>query len=189
MHFVRRFFPVLLCTCVCVAGARAGEELPQPPPGYAWGECSEFAAALLVPAGWHFLSTVSNNTPACFITRDRIDENGRFLTGITVNAFTDMRSRSGMSAYEYARKFVRELAAKTSLEDTWQSETGPYVSMGAVFRVAGNGPGVRYYNLLVANEDTGTLYVVVFEAPMSRWAREWSIAEPVLQSLMLDDEY
>jgi hypothetical protein len=43
------------------------------------------------------------------------------------------------------------------------------------------------HNLLIANNNTGTLYLVMFEAPSAEWTETWKIAEPMLKYLYIDD--
>jgi len=47
-------------------------------------------------------------------------------------------------------------------------------------------PPARIHTLMIANDKTGTLYVVLFEAPKDRWDEEWKLGHPIVKQLMLD---
>ena len=41
---------------------------------------------------------------------------------------------------------------------------------------------------MVVNDKTGSVYLVIFEAPEASWAKAWAIGQPILAKLGLDDE-
>ena len=40
----------------------------------------------------------------------------------------------------------------------------------------------------IANDKTGTLYVILFGAPESEWDKAWKIGKTMLNPIFLDDE-
>ena len=65
----------------------AAVDVPPPPPGFTWQEIPELKAAFLKPSGWFFKREEQKGTLAYFITKENIDKNGQFQTGLTVNVF------------------------------------------------------------------------------------------------------
>ena len=43
-------------------------------------------------------------------------------------------------------------------------------------------------NLLIANDKTGTVFVVIFEAPTATWDMDAQVGDVILKKLFLDDE-
>jgi len=41
---------------------------------------------------------------------------------------------------------------------------------------------------MVANDKTGTLFLVVFEAPTASWEEAWKTGESIFKKMLLDDE-
>ena len=46
---------------------------------------------------------------------------------------------------------------------------------------------LNLFKAFIANEKTGTIYVIIFEAPTEEWEATWKIAEPMLKYLFIDD--
>lgn len=65
----------------------AAIDVPPPPPGFTWQEIPELKAAFLKPNGWFFNREEQKGTLAYFITKENIETNGQFQTGLTVNVF------------------------------------------------------------------------------------------------------
>ena len=53
---------------------------------------------------------------------------------------------------------------------------------------AGDKPKVHLYNLLIANERTGSMFMIIAEAPETEWAANWPKLKPILSMLGIDDE-
>ena len=50
------------------------------------------------------------------------------------------------------------------------------------------GESVTVHQVLIANDKTGTLFMVLFEAPTEDWDEAWRKSEVMLKRLLLDDE-
>lgn len=161
-------------------------DLPAPPAGYAWYEVPEIKAAFLKPDGWHAMSMVKNQVHGVFITKEALMPPARFDTGMTVNVIQNIRERHGVTPSQFAQ-LMRE-AARTEKEiiREWSKQMGPLQSLGFLFDEHDDGGTFRIFNLLIANNETGTLYVVIFEAPQEEWDAAFAIGEPILQKLYLD---
>ena len=44
------------------------------------------------------------------------------------------------------------------------------------------------HNLVIANDRTGMIYIVLYEAPESEWKEAWKIGEPILKQLIIVDD-
>lgn len=50
------------------------------------------------------------------------------------------------------------------------------------------GESVTVHQVLIANDKTGTLFIVLFGAPTYTWDEVWRNGEVMLKRLLLDDE-
>jgi hypothetical protein len=44
------------------------------------------------------------------------------------------------------------------------------------------------HNLTVANPKTNTLYLFIFESPVSEWDNAWKLGKQIMDDLAIDDE-
>lgn len=139
-----------------------------------------------MPAGWYFKQVVKEGTYSCFITREKIDgSKGRFFTGLTVFVIKDIPKIKKMSPSQYAQKYIEQVekSGKKMLKK-WSTVMGPFKGYGCLYSDGVN----TVHNLLIANDKTGTVYIVLFESPEKEWKNAWKIGEPILKKLLIDDE-
>jgi hypothetical protein len=74
---------------------------------YSWQECPDIGCAFLKPTGWHYKHVDRQGQHACFITKEDIDAESSFQTGQTVNMILLSHLKTGISASEYAKRFIR----------------------------------------------------------------------------------
>ncbi|OGV72384.1 MAG: hypothetical protein A3K19_16305 [Lentisphaerae bacterium RIFOXYB12_FULL_65_16] len=162
-------------------------QLPPPPKGYSWERCEEIKGAFLRPDGWNFLKSKKGDTQGYFITKEPAGEGKQFTTGLTVNVITDIPRKKSVTPYRYAQIF-RESARKTEkFTSEWDKAMGPFQSVGFVYIKTDKSGSRTVHNLLIANDKTGTLYLVMFEAPADEWDAAWTTGEPILKLLYIDD--
>jgi hypothetical protein len=164
----------------CLGSAIWSQELP-PQEGYRWERVPEVKAAVLVPVGWQFKVDKRGETVGYFVTRENVDETGKFETGLTVNV---MRRPGAHDSEDYATVFLDGFAAGKTLLGTWEIHQGPFVGRGC--RVEDEGSVL--HTLAFANSKTNTFYLAIFEAPKAAWGDAWRIGERIVKMLYLDDE-
>jgi hypothetical protein len=160
-------------------------ELPAPPADFSWIEVPEIKAAFLQPRGWYVKREVQGNTLALFITQEKIENEGRFKTGLTINV---LRHAKPGAAVEYAAAFIGRLATQHNAGDIWSREFGPLKGFGCRYKVGSTDDAPIAHTLMVANPRTGTLYLFLFEAPNATWADAWAKGEKIMNALAVDDE-
>jgi hypothetical protein len=161
---------------------------PKPPGGYSWQECPDIGCAFLKPKGWHYKHVERKTQHACFITKEDIDTEGTFKTGLTVNMILLSHLKTGISASEYAKKFIVTATKEREQLKRWSSTQGPFKAHGCIIRDDSGGPPVIVQNLVIANDKTGTIYVVLYEAPEAEYEEAWKIGEPILRQLIILDD-
>ena len=105
----------------------AAVDVPPPPPGFTWQEVPELKAAFLKPNDWFFKREEQNGTLAFFITKENIDKNGQFQTGLTVNVFHLKKD----PAVERGKYMIDQLATTKHVEE-WTPDVGPFREFGCL---------------------------------------------------------
>jgi hypothetical protein len=158
-------------------------QLTPPPPGFTWQEIPELKAAFLKPNGWFFKKEVQNGTFAYFITKENIDTNGEFQTGLTVNVFLFKKD----SAVNHGKALIDSMASQHHVE-TFSRAFGPFKEVGCEFNDTDASGTTRMHALTIANPKTNSLYLFIFESPASGWDAAWKIGEQIMDTLAIDDE-
>jgi hypothetical protein len=153
-------------------------DLPKPPPGFTWQQISDLKAAILKPDGWHFKQEEQNGTLAYFITKESIDNGGDFDTGLTINVF---RGSEG-PAVERGQALIDQIAAKMHVT-AWSQTVGPFQEFGCD---AKDSESAMHY-LTIANPKTNTLYLLIFESPVSEWDAAWKLGKQIFDHLAIDE--
>jgi hypothetical protein len=154
-------------------------DLPRPPPGFTWQQISELKAALLKPDGRFFKHEEQKGTLVYFITKESIVQGGDFSTGLTVNVFRGLKE----PAVEHGRALIEQIASQTH-GDKWARTFGPFQEFSCNAR---DSESVMRY-LAVANPKTNTLYLFIFESPVSDWDSAWKLGKEIMDNLAIDDD-
>jgi len=197
IEIITRFTGLITVLCcgssffiLLAAHAASGMELPEPPQDYSWVEVKELKAAFLVPAAWRF-TTVKSEHKLYTISRVEQDEAGGQKTGLTilVRRKKSENAKNDCPPSSVADALFREVQRYRELERTESGTQGPFTTIRYqyVFASAGSASS-REFALLAANDQTGTLYVITFEAPLALWEDAWQTAAVVLNNMILDDE-
>lgn len=184
---MKKYILIIPLLFFIIATAQADEPPRVAPQGYSWVNCPEIKGAFLLPDGWYFKSEKQGDTLGFFLTKEKIEKDGEFITGMTVNVIPNIPSKKSVSPFDFALQ-IRESARQfLEFSKEWEKEMGPFKSVGFVYSKEDAAGSFTVHNLLIANNQTGTLYLVMFEAPTSEWQQVWKIAEPMLQYLYIDD--
>jgi len=175
---------VLLTACNAIA-----TELPPPPEGYSWVHCDEIKGAFLMPIGWHFKKHKQGDKLGYFITEENIATKGEFLTGLSVNVIPEISQKNGMPPSIYANTYIKTaIIEKEIFKKPWATTMGPFQAYGVVLLNRDHHKGdFITHNLAIANDQTGTLYLLIFESPAKSWEASWAVAKPMLQRFLIDD--
>ncbi|MFA5940485.1 MAG: hypothetical protein WC809_14095 [Sinimarinibacterium sp.] len=182
---------VVVLAALLSFGAIAQSEFPPPPAGYTWVNCPESKSAYLKPDGWFFKKVEKQSgTWGYFFTKENIDKQGAFTTGLSVNIVTKVPAKSGAPAPDYAAAFINEAAqANKMLVEPWHKKLGPFHQYGVRTLVSDpKGGDFITHMLAIGNEDTGTVYVLNFEAPAASWEAAWKVREPILKKFLIDTD-
>jgi hypothetical protein len=158
-------------------------DLPSPPSGFAWQQIPEVKSALLRPEGWHFKQEERGGILGYFVTKQDIDEQGHFETGLTVNVFPRL---GGGLAVERGQALIQRVATAHH-EKTWNQQVGQLQEFGCEVRDTDASGTVVMHALAVANTKTDTLYLLIFESPAADWDASWQIGKENMDAVKFDD--
>jgi hypothetical protein len=158
-------------------------ELPKPPPGFTWQEIPELKAAFLKPNGWFFKQEKQEGTLAYFITKENLDQNSRFDTGLTVNVFKFKKD----SAVDHGRALIDNMASQHHVK-SWARAFGPFQEFSCELRDTDARGTIFMHALAIANPKTNTLYLFIFESPLADWDAAWVIGKQIVDNLAIDDD-
>lgn len=181
----------LLLFSVAGLSAQAGDtvQMPDPPEGFSWQALPEIKAAFLLPANWHYLAEERDGTKAYFLTKQDIASDGMFTTGLSINVVSNVPKRANVTAELYAEALAASVAELpgAEIQDSWSRVEGPFHSYGVRYRTPKpDGSFLIIHQLNVGNAKTGTLYILIFEAPEAEWEEAWSSGEAIMRAFSLD---
>lgn len=164
---------------------------PAPPAGFSWKECHDSESAFLIPDGWYFKQEETQDTEACFITKEEIKNGGIFHTGLTVNIVRNLPEKLKVQPSAYANALIDALKKKYSVGkvNTTGEGTPFYITSVPTYIQSPNGEKINTLQMFIANDSTGTIYIVSYESPEASWEEDWKIGEKILQSLALNANY
>lgn len=193
--FLRRWFS--LAVLLLLAGCRATPDgappraLPAPPPGFRWERVPAIKAAFPCPDGWFFTGRHLEDSYACAISRENVAKSGTLSTGFTVQVITGVLAKTGKSAAAYAAARLEAIGAQpeNTIRFRRDMERGLLKGEAVEYRSAPvvAAPSIGHL-AVITNEQTDTLYVLVFEAPETAWEQEWQVHGDVIMHQMLLDE-
>ena len=186
-----RSLPLLALLLASVASAQPdpGVDLPEPPAGFSWQVLPEEKGAFLLPDQWHYAERGQSGTRGYFLTEQDVAASGRFTTGLSINAVPDIPGKAGVSAPQYAEALAGAVSdvPGAEVQRRWDGVQGPLSFFGVRYRsVKPDGAAVVLHQVTVGNERTGTLYVLLFEAPEAEWESAWTKGEPMMSTFVLD---
>ncbi len=168
---------------LCLAAGRlSAEDPPKAPAGFAWKNVASIKAAFLVPDGWFFKEELRKDVRGIFISKESIDKDGKFQTGLTINVFPHKKD-----APARARQFVAEQASAGDVVNLWEADNGPLKLYGVRLHVTRDPPAFTEHILAIGNSNTDTLYIFLFESPDATWDEAWKKGEAMLGNFRLDD--
>lgn len=154
---------------------------------FLWTSSGPGESDFLMPKGWYLKKESKPGTYAIFITKEDIDKEGLFQTGLTVNVLKGISEKTGDHASMYAHKFTTIAAQKDKnkvLVKPWLVEKGPFKGYGV--RVQDEVKILHYF--LISNDKQDTLFLTIFEAKPEDWDDAWKYGEIILNNMKLDDE-
>ena len=158
------------------------QDLPQAPAGYEWYVFEAGKAAYLKPDGWFVKVESEKGTDALFISKENIDEQGEFRTGMTVNVVREFKSRQGRIPSAYADSYIASLGELYKLLEVERVPPNSGITgIRARYRDTSRKPHIMIATLLIADDQADTLRILIFESPERDWQKAWVHGELMLK--------
>jgi hypothetical protein len=187
-----------LAFVILVSGCRKPEfsdsDEPKAPKGYVWQEFTEVHAASLKPKKWHYSKVILENRGIFRLTREKVSSDQSFLTGLTLHVFKDVPDVMEMSPSELAEKYLSEYAMdKQTLEVFVPKYSGNMIQSGGTYQsrmfLKGKSRTFKIHITALANDESGTLYLLVYVCPASQWDEFLDTIITVGSDVMLDPTF
>lgn len=162
----------------------------KPPEGYSWETFFDNRMLIAVPNGWHTKQAKKGQEEAVFISKEDIDSNGQFFTGLSVFLTPDADIVKNMSIEKYIELYY---ATKPQYVDkvlqgndkiSYQGLGG--ISIASLHKDA-QGDFITY-EIMVFNKSTANLVRLLFEAPEETWSEVWGMGATILDSIVFDSD-
>lgn len=158
------------------------------PPSLIVRDLPEIRGKIALPKEWTLLPGKLLEGDVLLATKEKITgENDPWSTGLSMTIDRNGSKDSGQKASEYARALAQEAKEKAGEEATpiKESQSGPFREFRFEFPIAADQPLV-VTEVLRANDQTGTLAVILWQMPKNETADLAGLREAVLSGLILD---
>jgi hypothetical protein len=178
----------------CLTPKFIGNQERSAPKGYVWQEFKEVHAACLKPKNWHYSTVMLENHSIFRLTRDRVSAKQEFLTGLTLHVFKDVASVMNMKPSDLAEKYLSEYAMnKQTVEVFVPKDSGGMIQSGGTYQgkmfIKGKSRVFKIHITALANDNTGTLYLLVYACPANQWQKFMNTIVTVGSDVMLDPTF
>ncbi|MFT5445088.1 MAG: hypothetical protein ACI9DC_000248 [Gammaproteobacteria bacterium] len=144
---------------------------------------------LQAPTGWSQQSRVDGDTQAFFVSRDAVTEDGPFQSGISLNVVT-FPAHVPQESLNYAKSFAITYPNTfgEGAECGWKNGT-PLTLFWCQANIDADDHATTALHHLIANTETGKLYIFMFETLREDWQQSWPTISTMLKSIVVDPAY
>lgn len=163
-------------------------DLSPAPRGFVWKEILNGQSALLVPNGWYFKHESKPDTEAFFVTKENIDIDGKFTTGLTLNVLKRIDKKANIPPSKWVMNQINVMKSTKPVVRSSENTVGPFKTF--LIRIISENQGERIiiHYVYAANDATGTVWLYIFESPYSQWEKAWKMGEVMLRNLALESD-
>jgi len=154
------------------------------PDCFSWHQPYSFCLLLLVPDSWNIDEDETNRT--VYVTKERNSKHdGTYLTGFTVSC-------SQNKPKDYVPKFLKSYPGvlkrfgKQNISE-WETKElrGNFVKYTITFEDNTGLARILVKCCVILNEETGTVYMVMFETKKTNWEENWATYGEVMTNNLL----
>lgn len=181
-----RFFLILALS----AGlARAQEAGPSPAPATREFALPAIKASLQLPEGWYVREQTEDGVTVYQISREKVEsENDTFTAGLILSVTPKVPERAEMKPSAYAAELLSS-TQEDSTEQLKKTQNGPFETFRTDYQIEADPSSLQMSSVATANDTTGTLYFVTWQAPASEEEKIAPIREAILSSFKFDPAF
>jgi hypothetical protein len=122
----------------------------------------------LRPDGWFYKKLENKGTIQAFITKENIDEKGRFQTGLTIIGIP-----TSLDSIAEARRMIERLRSKLeALSDVIEVKAAGRTFVRCMFKDAAH--ALQQAVQVIADPQAKRVVIMIFEAPVDSWPDAWT---------------
>jgi hypothetical protein len=157
------------------------EDPPEIPTNFEWYTFEEGDTACPHPRGWFVKTEVHGDTSAMFFSKENIDEEGEFKTGLSLNIVRRIKAKSGQTPSEYARSVFDALVSRhPDAERVENPAQHGMPGLGLKYVDSSRPTTIVVYNFLLADDENDVLRLFILESPQADWAQTWELGKTIL---------
>lgn len=165
---------------------------PEIPQGYTWKQCTGINAMFPMPDAWFFKAETKGDTQAFFMTRESVDQNGLFITGLSINTMPGIRRKTMALPSQYAYSLMTAQTQMKPISDIVSFREGPLTIYRRSFKtlplkIRGRRINQKMiYSEATGNDQTDRFYLLMFETPVNQWQKDAENAVIMIDKRILD---
>lgn len=187
MHFLKTL-PLLLIAVILSACQSHNANTPYDQLTFNYRELEGTGCRLLAPDEWFFAKESKGNAYTFYSTKENLAKTGQFETGFSMIALRHIAPGEGQPA-NYIYNLYKASREDFDHEHTWKNPHGPFAGLGFIYVDEDESGKSRVFNQLTANKNTGSVYIMVFEAPVDEWAQAWPVGQQMIQRVLLNSSF
>ncbi len=137
--------------------------------------CHNVDISFDAPSDWYKQEESQPGTEVCFVSKESLETNTQFSTGLSINRVSDVRDRSGETASEYAKDMIDRIADKYT-GTAMQDDVNGYKVYSTVVNVDDQITPIRVRYVAFGSDVSDEAYLIWFESPQTKWDDMWSTA-------------
>ena len=200
--YLSMYLSLSLCRCLClcrlrnlplmalmVASCNAAADPFPSADALQWHEFAAVHVKIRTPQGWAHDAKSSEDTQAFFVSRTPIAQDAPFQSGISLNVVSFPKDIA-QGSLDYAKSFAITYPKKfgEGAECGWKAGA-PLNLFWCQADIDEGGHATTALHHLIANADTGKLYVFMFETLREDWQQSWPTISTMLKSISVDPTY
>jgi hypothetical protein len=158
-----------------------------PPKGYAWVECPQINSAFLKPHGWHYETFKTRDGHVVRIRKEPPKE--RMIVGLTLNVVKDCTKKTNVKPTQYCAHYFLEYMKKAEVDYINKPVHQGNLTLfrGEADKILDDKVKYRIVLCGVANDKTDTLQLITYGCPLTQWEKHKSVALPILQNFVANE--
>ena len=167
------------------------------PDGFIQKTIPELGLSVLQPENWYYRYEEQGNTSAIFVTKENIEEYGRFSTGLSVNIISEIDQPTVIVNNFIDSILMAETTKEVFSQDNRYLGDGEEILFRACYITAEieidpNDPNPSKEKTIIymaiADPEHKSVYILFFESPSSEWEDAWLnygvyISQSIIESI------